>query len=372
MSEELNPRDRDSDNGGGSDESDRRPPVGAVPGTLVEDEDAFPTVIRLFDFGPDHSEEHVITDLGELEPYLNKGSVTWIDVSGFRDLAMLQSLAERLGLHRLVLADAVNVPQRSKTEAYPDYLLFITQQPYIDEEDEEVHNEQVSIVVAHDFVLSFQEIPTDDCFEPVRDRIRNRRGLIRSKGGGYLGYALVDVLTDEVFPLLDDLEDQLEALERKILDGELDVLTELYVLKHACMDVRRAIDMHRDAVNSLLRLEAGYIPEDVKPFLRDAHDHCVSQTGMAQTLQDFAVSLRELVSSTQANRLNDVMRVLTIVATIFIPLSFFAGVYGMNFDTSQPGNMPELAMPYGYWIFWGFMASLVASMLVWFRVRKWI
>lgn len=371
MSEELNPQDRDSDNGG-SDESDRRPPVGAVPGTLVPDEDAFPTVIRLLDYGPDHVEERELHDLDALEPYLNKDSVTWVDVAGFRDLALLERLAQRLGLHRLVLADVVNVPQRSKTEAYPDYLLFITQQPFIDEEDEEVHNEQVSIIVAHNFVLSFQEIPSDDCFGPVRDRIRNKRGLIRSKGGGYLGYALVDVLTDEVFPLLDDLEDQLEDMEKKILSGELDVLTELYVLKHACMDMRRAIDMHRDAVNSLLRLEAGYLPDDVKPFLRDAHDHCVSQANMVQSLQDFAVSLRELVSSTQASRLNDVMKVLTIVATIFIPLSFFAGVYGMNFDTSQPGNMPELSMPYGYWIFWGCMASLVTVMLVWFRIRKWL
>ena len=367
---EVVPQDPESP--GGSDESDRRPPVGAVPGALVEDEDAFPTQIRLLDFGPDHVEEREINELSELDPYLSKDTVTWIDVAGFRDLGRLQQLAEKLGLHRLVLADAVNVPQRSKTEAYPDYLLFITQSPYIDEEDEEVNTEQISLVVAPKFVLSFQEIPTDDSFEPVRDRIRNRRGLIRGKGCAYLGYALVDIITDEVFPLLDDLEDQLEEMEQNILAGELDVLTDLYILKHVCMDFRRVIEMHRDAVNSLLRLSASYIPEDVKPFIRDAHDHCVRQTNLAQSLQDFAVSLRELVSSTQANRMNDVMKVLTIVATIFIPLSFFAGVYGMNFDTNQPGNMPELAMPYGYWIFWGCMVALVGAMLIWFRYRKWL
>jgi magnesium transporter len=358
--------------GESSSESDRRPSVGAVPGTLVVDEDAHPTQIRLLDFGPEYVEEHDVSDLDQLDAFIQKDSVTWIDVSGFRELGTLEKLSEKLGLHRLVLADAVNIPQRSKTELYPEYLLFITQAPYLDEEDEEIDTEQVSIVVGTNFVLSFQELPLDDTFQPVRDRIRNKRGLVRTKGPGYLGYALVAVITDEMFPLLDDLEDSLEVMEQRILDDEMDVLEELYTLKHQAMDLRRAIEMHRDAVSSLQRVGPHYIPHDVQPFLRDVHDQCVSQVGTAQSLQDFAVSLRELLSSAQANRMNDVMKLLTVVATIFIPLSFFAGVYGMNFDTSQPGNMPELGMPYGYWIFWGCMAAVVLSMLWYFRHRKWL
>lgn len=354
------------------DDSERRPPVGAVPGTLVEDEHAHPTVIRLFDYGPDHLDEREIDDVTEIEPLIGSDSVTWIDVAGFRDVPKLQKLAELLKLHRLVLADAVNIPQRSKTELYPEYLLFITQAPYVDDEDDEIEVEQVSIVIASGFVLSFQELPADDTFEPIRDRIRNRRGLVRTKGTGYLGYVLLAVVTDEIFPLLDDIEDRLDDMEKRILDGEVDVLEELYTLKHQCLDLRRVIEMHRDAVNRLQRVGSQYIPPDVEPFVRDAYDQCVSQTATAQSLQDFAVSLRELLSSTQANRLNEVMKVLTIVATIFIPLSFFAGVYGMNFDPSVAGNMPELALPYGYLIWWVVMIAAASAMLWYFHHRKWL
>lgn len=379
MDDEQIPYDSSPEEAGGasagdsSGDSDRRPPVGAVPGTLVEDEDAHPTQIRLLDFSADHVDEREITDLNELDKYLSgTDSVTWIDVTGFRNLTLMRELSEKLGLHRLVLADAVNIPQRSKTELYPDYLLFITQAPYLDETDDEIDNEQVSVVVSPKFLLSFQELPLDDTFEPVRDRIRNKRGLVRNKGTGYLAYALLAVVTDEIFPLIDELEEKLEEMEKRILDQELDVLEALYILKHECMDLRRSIEMHRDAVNTLQRIEVDYMPEDVRPFLRDLYDQCVSQSTTAQSLQEFAISLRELHSSALANRLNDVMKMLTIVATIFIPLSFFAGVYGMNFDPELPGNMPELNTPYAYFIWWGVMIAGVIAMLWFFHRRKWL
>ena len=354
-----------------SDESDRRPPVGSVPGTIVEDDDALPTRMLVVDYGPEHVEEMEITDPFDLKRFIDKDSVTWVDVAGFRNITQIRQLAEMLDIHPLALADAINVPQRAKAEAYPDYLFIVTHAPEL-EDDGSCYTEQVSVLFGDHFVLTFQERPQDDLFLALRDRIRNKRGLIRNKNSAYLGYAIIDRITDDYFPILDGYEDKLDELEKNILSSELDVVQELYQVKHLIFDLRRSIETHRDSLNTLLHLQVPYLTEEVKLFLRDCLDHATSQSNLCQSLQDYAISLRELLQSEQAQRMNEVMKVLTIVATIFIPLTFFAGVYGMNFDRSKPGNMPELGMAYGYWIYWGCMAAIVAVMFVYFRRKKWL
>ncbi|MCB9895827.1 MAG: magnesium/cobalt transporter CorA [Planctomycetes bacterium] len=354
-----------------ADESDRRAPVGSVPGTLVEDESAQPTRMLVVDYGPEHVEEIEIQDPYDLKKYIDKESVTWVDVAGFRNIGRIKQLAELLDIHPLALADAINVPQRAKAEAYPDYLFIVTHAPEF-EDGSECYTEQVSVLFGNHFVLTFQERPKDDLFKPLRERIRSKRGLIRGKPSSYLGYAIIDRITDEYFPILDEYEDRLDALEKRILASDDDAVADLYAVKHDVFDLRRSIDTHRDSLNTLLHLNVPYLTDEVKLFLRDCHDHATSQSQLCQSLQDYAVSLRELLTAEQAQRMNEVMKVLTIMATIFMPLSFFAGVYGMNFDTTKPGNMPELGMAYGYWIYWGCMAAVVIAMLFWFRRRKWI
>jgi magnesium transporter len=350
--------------------ADHRAPVGAAPGTLVGDINAHPTRVFAIDYGPSHYEHFEITDPAQLKACIDKDTVTWIDVTGFRDIELIRTLGEMLDIHPLALADAVNIPQRAKTEAYPDYVFIVTHAPEF--EGGGFYSEQVSVLFGEHFVLTFQERPSEDQFKSLRERIRTSRGLIRRKGSAYLGYSIVDVITDTYFPLLDSLEKQLDAMEKRVLQHELDVLEELYALRHTALDIRRAIESHRDALSTLLHLQVPYIADEVRLFLRDCLDHALSQVAMANSLQDYVVSLRDLLASEQAQRLNEVMKVLTIVATIFIPLSFFAGVYGMNFDRTVAGNMPELGLPYGYFIWWGLMALLTGSMLWYFRKRGWM
>jgi magnesium transporter len=349
---------------------DHRAPVGAVPGTLVGDKDAHPTRMTVLDYGPDHVDQIEITDVSQLQPYIDKDSVTWVDVTGFRNIEQIRALGEMLDIHPLALADAINIPQRAKAEAYPDYVFIVTHSPEIN--GGEFYSEQVSVLFGDHFVLSFQERPTEDLFKPLRDRIRAARGLIRRKRSAYLGYAIVDVITDTYFPMLDDLEDRLDGMEKRILKRETDVLEELYALRHQAVDLRRAIESHRDALSTLMHIQVPYIQDEVRLYLRDCLDHALSQVGTANSLMDYVVSLRELLASEQAQRLNEVMKVLTIVATIFIPLSFFAGVYGMNFDVAETGNMPELGWPYAYWLWWGVMVALTTGMLWYFRKRGWL
>lgn len=345
-----------------------RPAVGAPPGTLVSDSESQPTQIHITDYTPAQVAEKKDASAADIPAYIERESVTWIDVQGFRDVDTLREIAEKLKLHPLMLADAINVPQRAKAEQYPEYLFIILHAPKSC--DEVFMSEQVSVVFNDKFVLSFQEQDDLDSFRHVRERIRLNRGIVRSRGTAYLAYGLLDVVTDNYFPLLDKLEVRLHALEKRLLRGHLELLEELYDLRHLCVDVEHAIRGNRDALGSLLHLPAEFISKDVRTYLRDCHDHALGQEQQAHSLYDFCMSLRELHASAQTARMNEIIKVLTMVSAIFIPLSFFAGVYGMNFSPDA-GNMPELHARGAYWIWWGAMLVMVAGMLAFFRRRGW-
>ncbi|MCC6465176.1 MAG: magnesium/cobalt transporter CorA [Planctomycetes bacterium] len=347
-----------------------RPQVGDEPGAVAQDAAGAPTHLRVMDFSPTQVEERQDVQPEGLPDYLQRQSVTWVDIEGFKAVEQIKRVGELLRLHPLMLADALNVPQRAKTEQYPEYMFVILHSPKSCEQ--ELATEQVSVVFNDKFVLSFQEQDDLDSFAPVRERIRHNRGIVRNRGTAYLAYCLLDVVTDHFFPLLEKLETRLEAMEQRILKGELDVLAELYNLRHLCMDADRVIRANRDALSSLLNHSSEAIPADVRTYIRDVADHAMRQDQTAQALSDFAHSLRELHASAQATRMNEIIKVLTMVSTVFIPLSFFAGVYGMNFHTDQSGNMPELGMPYGYFIWWGCMVLLVLAMVGFFRAKGWL
>ncbi|MBX3460883.1 MAG: magnesium/cobalt transporter CorA [Planctomycetes bacterium] len=345
-----------------------RPPVGAPPGTLVADPNAHETRMLVIDYGPEHFEQREISECSDLKPYIEKQSVTWIDVTGFKNIELIRVLGEMLDIHPLALADAVNVPQRAKAEAYPDYVFIVTHAPELTADG--YYSEQAGVLFSDHFVLTFQERRDEDIFKVLRDRIKASRGLVRRKGPGYLAYTIIDVITDSYFNVLDELENKLDAMEKRILKSELNVLEDLYGLRHQAMDLRRAIESHRDALSTLMHIQVPFMNDEVRLYMRDCLDHSLSQVAMANSLMDYVVSLRELLASEQAQRLNEVTKVLTMVATIFIPLSFFAGVYGMNFEGA--GNMPELDTPYFYWFWWAAMLAMIVGMVWFFKRKGWI
>jgi magnesium transporter len=347
-----------------------RPPVGAVPGHIVEHEGMQPTRVRVMTFDAAEVTEHDNPDVAAIPAMLRDNRVTWIDVCGFQNVELIRKLAGVLDLHPLLVADAVNTKQRSKTENYPGYTFVVLHTPAV--EDDWFYSEQVAVVFNERFVLTFQELERTDPLRAVRERILAARGLVRKKGNPYLAYALMDLLTDHYFPLVDALNDRLEAVEARVLKGDLKVVTELYGLRHLCADAARRIQGNRDALGTLLRQEAPYITADFLTYLRDAHDHAMHQDEAVKAAYDFALSLRELHSTAQNARLNEIIKVLTLVSAIFIPLGFFAGIYGMNFDPDLPGNMPELNTPYAYLIWWACMAFVVFGMLGFFRHKGWI
>ncbi|MBI4604388.1 MAG: magnesium/cobalt transporter CorA [Planctomycetes bacterium] len=347
---------------------DRRPAPGAVPGTLMVPADAPKPVIRVMDFSPGHVSEKTLASAREVVEYLTDAtsSVTWVDVQGLGEREVLEELAQIFRLHRLALADVVNVLQRPKVESYAEHLFVIARMAMLTPSGE-LSAEQLSLFLGRNFVLTFQET-YGDCLDPVRERIRTGTGLVRGSGADYLAYAILDAITDQYFPVVEALGDRIENLEDQVLRSPTpQALRKVYELKRELLSVRRGIWPQRDAINALVRDESGLIGREVQVYLRDCYDHAVQIIDVTETLRELTTGLLDVYLSAVANRTNEVMKVLTVVTTVFIPLTFLAGVYGMNFDV-----MPELKWRYGYLAIWVVMAAIGAGLLVCFARRGWL
>ncbi|MFO1190313.1 MAG: magnesium/cobalt transporter CorA [Alphaproteobacteria bacterium] len=348
----------------------RRAPPGASPGTLVADPDAVRPVIRVMAYGPGGLEEAEITDLGTLSAYLGRQSVTWIDVCGLGDIDVIRRLGEIFALHHLALEDVINVHQRPKVEEYEKHAFIVTRLvhsgPVID-------TDQLSIFLGANHVLTFQERACD-ALDPVRARIRRDRGVIRGSGADYLAYALIDAAIDAYFPVLEHLGERIEALEQEVIVRPVPpVFAEIQEVKRDMLVLRRAIWSQRDMTNALIRESSPYVLPKTRVFLRDCYDHTVQLIDSLETYRELATGLVEIYMSGIGNRLNEIMKVLAIIATIFIPLSFVAGIYGMNFDTRvSPWNMPELSWAYGYPFALALMAVIALGLVYFFWRRGWI
>jgi len=310
-----------------------------------------------------------VEDPGRLEEALREVPVAWIDVVGVGDAATIARLGEIFGLHPLTLEDVVNVHQRAKVEDYEDHLFIVARtMGYSDH----LHTEQVGMFLGRGWVLTFQERP-GDCFEPVRERIRRKRGRIRAYGADYLAYALLDAIVDSYFPLVDDHGDRLEALDERIGSaGTSEALDELHVLNSDLMTLRRAIRPLRDALVRLMPDPNDLIAPETQLYLRDCYDHTMQLIDLIDNYRELVGDLREYHMSAVNTRMNEIMTVLTIIATIFIPLSFIASVYGMNFDTALPGNMPELEWPYGYVFALALMGVVALGLLSFIWRKGWL
>ncbi|MCB9730900.1 MAG: magnesium/cobalt transporter CorA [Deltaproteobacteria bacterium] len=347
----------------------RRSSIGLPPGTLQVDPEAVATRVRVIQYSEHHVTSLEVADLATLPGLVSDTEVTWVDVVGLGDGDALARLGAMFHLHPLALEDVVNVHQRPKLEIYPHQLFMVTRLLAL---SERLETEQISIFLGPGFVLTFQE-REGDCFEPLRDRIRTDRGRVRHSGADYLAYALLDAIVDSYFPVIEAFGDRLDDLEDDVLHGASEGIVE------RLMDVRRDLLMFRryawpmrDTVSALQRDDVQQISDETRIYLRDCHDHAVRVVDLAENFRDLGTSLMEVHLSVSSQRLNEVMKVLTMIATIFMPLGFIAGVYGMNFDSdASRWNMPELHWRFGYPFALGMMATFAGGFLYFFWRKGW-
>lgn len=348
--------------------------IGLPPGTVIVDPENGDLKIRVVRYGPQKLEELEVT-VETLAAELGKAPVTWVDISGHGDAAKIQRLGQILGIHVLALEDVVNSFQRSKVESYGDDLFIIARM--IDEShqlDTCLETEQLAMMLRHGLLVTFQE-KHGDCFDPVRLRLRSNGPRLRAKNSDYLAYALLDAIVDRYLVLVERFRTQLEEVEDLLLamNGGFDI-NRLYHIRRDIVHIGRAAAPLRDMVGSLLRNQfETQIKPDTQVYLRDCHDHALRVVDWAEGYRDFASSLMEVHLSTVGHKTNEAMKVLTIISTIFIPLSFIAGLYGMNFDPqSSPFNMPELRSPIGYPAVLAVMFGVGVTLLWLFKRKGWL
>ncbi len=314
------------------------------------------------------SEERAVLDL-----VIAPNAVTWIHVQGLGDGTLLRALAERFGLHRLAVADAFNLGQRPKADEYDESTFLVMRAVVVsDEALEPFHWEQLSLFLLDGLVISIEERQST-CLEPLRQRLRVSRQALREQGADHLAALLVDTVVDGYFPALEELGDRLETIEDEILERPgRDVLRRLYRTKRDIVSFRRATWPLREALHDVVRSPGPHFADGVHPYLRDTNDHVVQVVDLLESYRELASSLVDVHVSMLGQRTNETMRVLTVVSTIFIPLTFLAGVYGMNFDRAQPGNMPELGMPYGYVLFWALCIAIAGGLVLVFARLGWL
>ena len=344
---------------------------GTAPGTLQAPEQRVEEIrIRVIRYSPEGIEDVEVPGVEECAAYRPAagqaagGGATWIDVIGLHDVELVARLGECFGLHPLALEDVVNTGQRPKADDYDDHLYCVLRNFHADSVN--LVSEQISLFLMPGLVLTFQEME-GDAFEPVRERLRRGKGRIRRMGADYLAYALIDALIDQFFPILESRGERIEALEDELIeDPTPETLQKIYRMRRELLLLRRAAWPEREVLSALQREETALMSREVKPFLRDAYDHTVQVLEILETYRELAGSMLDVYLSSLSHRMNEVMKVLTIIATIFIPLTFVAGVYGMNFE-----HMPELAWPWAYPAVMALMAVIGIGLVVYFRRRGW-
>lgn len=340
--------------------------AGLAPGTLLPADRPQETRITVIDYTAESLEERQVSSIQECFSYRDSKTVTWINIDG-RDVDVISQIGKHFGIHPLVLEDIINTGQRPKVEDYGGYLYLVIKMIYFDEDRDDLYSEQVSLVLGPNYVLSFQE-KVGDVFEKVRERLRAGRVRIRSGGPDYLAYALLDAIVDQYFLILEDIGEEIDDLEKEIFqDSGEEISQEIHRLKTLAIFLRKQIWPLREVLNSLYRGESGMIHKDTIPYLQDVYDHAIRVNETLEAFREALSSLRDIHLSVISNRMNEVMKVLTIFAVIFIPLTFIAGIYGMNFE-----YMPELQIKGAYYYALGAMAAIGVGMLFYFKKKGWM
>lgn len=348
----------------------RRSLPGSAPGTLIVDPEAPKPVIRIMSFGPDRVVEQDIADLQRIRTLFHEWPVTWIDVSGLGDLSVITGLGEVFNIHRLALEDVINVHQRPKVELYKGYCYIVLRSVG---EVEQHGSEQISIFLGRNFVLSFRE-RAGDYFDPVVQRVREGKGRMRTAGPDHLTYALIDAVIDRYFPVLERFGESIEEIEDAIVaDPSNALISRIHDLRQGLLTLRRAAWPMREAMNTLFRDPIPLIDEEERIYLRDCYDHIVQIIDLLENYRDVTSGLMEVYLSSISNRTNEIVKLLTILTSIFVPLTLITGIYGMNFDPqASPYNMPELQWRWGYPFALGLMAMVATALLLFFRFKGWL
>jgi magnesium transporter len=343
----------------------RRAPTFAPPGTLTVDPSWPKPTIRVIAYGPEQFVDQPVESPQRIREFLHKYPVTWVMVDGLGDAKTIEAIGEVFGLHRLALEDVVHVRQRPKVDEFEQHLYIVARM--IDKENGRLTTEQLSVFLGKDFVLAFQERP-GDCLDAIRAHVRENRGRVRRAGPDYLAYCMLDAVLDEYFPMLEKIGDRLETLEDETLDRPRPGLsTRVHQIKRELLVLRRSMWPLREAVASMYRGTSPMISSETRVYMRDCYDHTVQALDLIEVYRELCTGLLEMYMTSVSHRMNEIMKVLTIISTIFIPMTFLAGVYGMNFE-----NMPELKWHWGYFACLGVMAAVALVMLAFFWRRGWL
>ncbi len=343
--------------------------AGLPPGTLVHigEKKVEKAKISLIDYDETQFQERQVKTIEECFPFKDTSTVTWINIDGIHEVDIIAKLGTHFGLHPLLLEDILNTEQRPKMEDYGDYIFVVLKMLYRGEGRNEIEAEQFSLILGSNFVISFQE-SEGDIFDPVRDRIRKNKGRIRKAGADYLTYALLDAIVDNYFIILENIGENIEDTEQRLAANPTpETLQLIYALKKEMIFLRKSIWPLREVVSGLERCESSLIDESTGAYLRDVYDHTIQVIDTVESFRDMVSGMLDIYLSSISNKMNEVMKVLTIFASIFIPLTFIAGVYGMNF-----AFMPELTWRWGYPAILVVMTLAGISMLVYFRRKRWL
>jgi len=339
------------------------------PGTLVfigERRVETPS-IDIIDYAATKVREFSVKTAAECVPFINDETVTWINITGLHDTAFIQKVGETFSIHPLLLEDIVNTGQRPKFQDHGKLIFFVLRMLYKNQGMNEIISEQVTIVLGRNFVLTFQEMP-GDVFDVIRNRIRTGGGRIRRSNAAYLAYALIDAIVDNYFCILEEMDEKIENAQQAALDEPIPpTLNRIHALKHELVSIRRQLWPLREAISLLQKTENPLIEKELAPYLHDVYEHTFQLLDTIESMREMISTALETYMSSVSNRMNEIMKVLTIISTIFIPLTFIAGVYGMNFE-----YMPELSWPLGYAAVLGVMAAIGSAMVLFFKRRQWI
>lgn len=350
---------------------DQRAPPGTQPGALRAPADAERTAIELIAYSESEVIERKGIPVSEVKAYLGKYPVIWLNVTGLADVPVFEKLRDDFKLHWLAVEDAFNIGQRPKVEEYDDHLFVIARA--LDTHVARIETEQLAVFLGRGYVITVQE-HAGDSFDPIRERIRRGKGRLRRSGTDYLCYALIDSIVDSYFPVLESYGEQLEKLEAEVVQvADKRLINRIHRMKRELLTIRRAIWPHREMISTLAREDCDYVTETTRVYLRDCYDHTIQAMDVVETYREIASSLIDVYISSVSAKLNEIMKVLTIISTIFIPLSFIASVYGMNFKSEKsPWNMPELEWYYGYPFALGLMALVAFALVFHFWRSGWI
>ena len=343
--------------------------AGLPPGTLVHvgKRKSEKVAITVIDYDESSLQERTLEDAAQCLAYKERPTVSWINVNGLHDVKVIEDLGGCYDLHPLLMEDILHTGQRPKAEDFQKYVYIVLQMLYFHEEDVRLDTEQVSIVLGPNFVLTFQE-REGDVFGEIRNRLRNDKGRLRKMGADYLAYALVDAIVDNYFVVLEALGERIEELEEEVVgEPTKTTLSEIHSLKREMISLRRSVWPLREVISSLERGESPLFTQPTLVYLRDVYDHTIQVIDTVESFRDMVSGMIDVYLSSISNRMNDVMKVLTIIATIFIPLTFVAGIYGMNFEF-----MPELRWKSGYFAVLALMAVIAAVMVYYFRRKRWL